>query len=242
MSEPNVHSLDCADYQPRDLGPLIHAYQARHVVVHLYMPGEGQGPDYSRDQINSTRDNGASAGGYTYPYTPYDDADRMLTNMLELCESVGLQLPAAWVDTEYVSQKWPGPDEAWLDRWFDLCDSVQTISGPYCNPDWLSSRPWMQKYGRQGRPLWLAHHGVPADRTIYPAPAGWTEIAALQWQIAPAQGGLGPVDRNVFDERWTQYLEPDQPVDPCAELLAENERLRTGIDDAIAALTQLKGG
>ena len=240
MTDPNIHSIDVADYQPRDLGPLIQAYQAKHVVVHLYVPGEGQGPQYSKDQINSTRDNGASAGGYVFPYRPSDDPELLLINTLTLCASVNLELPVAWVDAE-PSPYGPGPDEAWFDHWFDLCDSVQMLSGPYCNPDWLHTYPWMEKYGRDGRPLWLAHHGVPADLTIYPVPDGWLELAGLQWEVAP-DTGLGRVDRDVFREEFTVYSGSQPPPDPCESLRIENARLVAGIDEAIGMLTALKGG
>lgn len=226
MSEPNVHAIDTASYQPRNLGPLIHAYQAKHVVVHLYMPGEGPGPQWSRDQINSARGNGASAGGYVFPYRPSDDVDWYFQNTLELCASVDLELPACWVDAE-PSPYGPGPDESWIDRWNALCDSVGMLTGPYCNPAWLSKYPWMKKYGEQGRPLWLAHHGVPADLTIYPPPAGWAQLAGLQWEVSP-DTGLGQIDRDVFREEYTVYHHAEQP-DPCAELQAKYDALKAGL-------------
>lgn len=238
MSEPNVHSIDVASYQPRDLTQIIRAYKPKHVVVHLYLSHESPDPQISKDQINSARDNGCSAGGYVFPYRPADDPERMLWDTLELCASVDLQLPACWADAE-PNPYGPGPDEAWFDQWFDLCDSVQMKSGPYINPDWLATYPWTRKYGRQGRPLWLAHYGVPADLTIYPVPPWWTELAGLQWEVS--KGQYGEIDRDVFREEWTVYNAP--PItDPCAEIKAENDRLRAGIDEAIAMLNTLKGG
>jgi len=235
VSEPNVHSIDVADYQPRDLSQIIAAYQAKHVVVHLYIPGEGKGPQYSQAQLQSTLDNGCTPGGYVFCYRPTDSAERLLFNALEICAGMNIQLPCMWVDAE-PSVYGPGPDEGWLDRWFGLCDSLQTPSGIYCNIDWLSTHPYMPKYAN--RPLWLAYWDGIADVTQGPVPHGWAELAGKQWEVA--HGSLGEIDRDVFREEWTVYSAPEQP-DPCADLKAENDRLRAGIDEAIAMLTQLKG-
>lgn len=238
MTEPNVHSIDTSSFQPRNLTRIIQAYRVKHVVVHLYLSHETPDPQHSKDQINSARDNGCSAGGYVFPYRPADDPERMLWDTLELCSSVGLELPCAWIDAE--PNDWgDGPDEAWFDSWYDLCASVQMPTGPYCNRDWMNTHSYMPKYGEMGHPLWLANWDGVADVTQGHIPAGWTELAGKQWEVA--HGPLGEIDRDVFREEWTVYQAP--PVtDPCADLRAENDRLRAGIDDAITMLTQLKGG
>lgn len=243
--ELNVHSIDVASYQPRNLGPLIQAYQAKHVVPHLYMPNEGPGAQYSRDQINSTRDNGASAGGYVFPYRPTDSVEFYFQNTLELCDSVNLPLPVGWVDAE-PSSFGPGPDERWMDGWVERSLSVSMTPGLYCNRDWFNTHPEFQKYGAMGVVLWLANWDHIADVTQGWIPSGWTELAGKQWEVA--NGPLGEIDRDVFREEYTVYQGSD-PVDPCAELrlendrlIADNSRLYAGIDSAMETLTALKVG
>lgn len=218
VTDPNVHAIDVASYQPKDLTALIQAYQVKHVVVHLYMPNEGPGPQWSRDQINSARQNGCTVGGYVFPYRPSDDIAYYLHNTLELCASVGLQLPVCWVDCE-PSPFGPGPDEAWMDQWFAACDSVNMPSGLYLNQDWLNTHSTWKKYGLQGRPLWLAHWDHVADTTAGPVPAGWAQLAGKQWEVS--SGHLGDIDRDVFREEYTVYAgsqQQPQQLDPCRHL------------------------
>lgn len=225
MTDPNVHAIDVADYQPRNLGPLIHAYQAKHVVPHLYIPGEGKGPQYSKDQINSTRDNGATAGGYVFPYRPTDSVDVYFQNTLDLCASVGLELPVGWVDAE-PSTYGPGPDEQWMDSWVERSFSVGMVPGLYCNPDWFKEHPEFHKYGSMGVILWLAFWDGIADVTVGWIPEGWTQYGGKQWEVSP-DTGLGQIDRDVFRPEYTVY----QPeiVDPCAELQAKYDTLKAGL-------------
>lgn len=227
VMELNVHAIDVADYQPANLGQLIQAYQVKHVVPHLYMPGEGTyGPQRSKDQINSTRDNDATSGGYVFPYTPRDNVDWYFQNTLELCASVNLALPVGFVDAEYTSPTWPGPDERWMDGWVERAVSVDMVPGLYCNPDWFVKHPEFHKYGLMGVVLWLANWDHIADVAQGWIPSGWEFLAGKQWEVSPDYG-LGEIDRDVFREEYTVYQQgtpepPPPPPDPCAN---EKERL-----------------
>jgi hypothetical protein len=208
-----VHALDVASYQGRDLSAFIRAYQPEHVVVHLYMPSEGPGPQFSRDQILCARDHGCTVGGYVFVYRPGDSVDYYLANTLELCASVGLELPICWIDCE-PSVYGPGPDERWMDEWLVKAGSVGMQTGLYCNLDWFNTHPGFAKYA-DVLPLWLAHYDGVADVTSGPIPAGWSELAAKQWQVS--DDGIGQIDRDVFRREFTVYGTPSPPVpDACS--------------------------
>jgi hypothetical protein len=237
--ELNVHAIDTASYQPRNLGPLIQAYQAKHVVPHIYMPNEGPGPQYSRDQINSTRDNDATVGGYVFPYRPTDSVDYYFHNTLDICASVGLALPVGWVDAE-PSPFGPGPDERWMDAWVEKSLSVGMLPGLYCNRDWFVRHPEFQKYGAMGVVLWLANWDHVADVTVGWIPHGWTELAGKQWEVSP-DTGLGEIDREVFREEYTVYESEDpEPEDPCADIRAELELKIEALAEAHAELDDMR--
>lgn len=236
MPELNVHAIDVADYQPVNLGPLIQAYQAKHVVHHLYTPGEGSGPAFSKAQIRSTRDHGATPGGYVFPYRPTDDVDWYFANTLELCAAVDLELPVGWVDCE-PSSLGPGPDERWMDRWCELAFSVQMLPGIYCNSEWFRQHREFEKYGLLGIPLWFANWDHVADVTSGFMPNGYDWLAGKQWEVS--YGSLGEIDRDVFREEYTVYNALPQ-LDPCIELKAELRRLRDARPFKAVTKKQLK--
>jgi hypothetical protein len=111
-----------------------------------------------------------------------------LSNTLEICASVNLELPVCWIDAE-PSIYGPGPDERWLDTWLAKAGSVGMATGLYCNRDWFRTHPEFSKYANV-LPLWLANYDGIADVTAGPFVGGWTELAGKQWQVS--DDGIGP--------------------------------------------------
>lgn len=191
-----IKAIDVASYQPADLTDLIQTYQAQHVIVRLYLPGERISQDHSKAQIRSALENGCSVGGYFWCYSSFDPKESV-RQAIVLAKGEGIDLRVLWHDCEpYYGANGaiidPGPDAEWLRESGQVCDELGIKKGIYTGRYY-----WRDRIGN-GEDfsdwwLWAADYNRMPNLDSVPPFSGFTRTVGHQYTSSG-------VDRSVFLE------------------------------------------
>jgi GH25 family lysozyme M1 (1,4-beta-N-acetylmuramidase) len=197
-----VPAIDVSDNQPRDVGPLVRAHGAKHVVVKLYLLAEGgeSARQFTLDQAASAKAAGASVGGYVWGYSsegPGETADQAAA----LYSQAGMVGPVYLDMEEYRYRDGhvePPLTVAWIRifvlRMLALGHQVEGGPGFYSRKQYIRDifPGGEEAYAEFGSyPLWLADYDdVPLlDCAL---PQGCTNLVGKQY-------ARFPIDLDVFD-------------------------------------------
>lgn len=198
-----VRAIDVSSHQPRDLTAIIAEHRAEHVIVRLYIPGERPSPEHSVAQIESTRANNASIGGYCWCYLSFDPVATVRQALL-LAELAGVKLPILWLDCETYNPTGnnvedPGPNAAWLRAAIAECRRLGVRPGIYTALWWVQSY-LSDDFGEFADiPTWLAKYNhIETLESVEPLPG------SSRAMVYGHQFSADSVDLSVFRRKATE--------------------------------------
>lgn len=186
-----VQAIDVSSNQPADISHLIAKANAKLVLVHLYHFVEApQHQITAKAQIDSTRTNGASVGGYSWIFNGYSPAGQV-SGSISLARSKGVTLPALFLDIEEY------PDDKSIPTADEVIAAVQACRDESTQPGIYTRRDIWERIGNPQLPgVWLWDANWNGDQTLNMTPYGSMTLVGHQFSNKAPDGT--PLDCSVF--------------------------------------------